>query len=262
MALVHLQTPKVSKYIFYESDSYGRFIKNNESIVFQRSLDINRADLFEFIEKIIGDQYKHASCKKIIDPPDFHGDKLKDKFGNDIPINLFLKYKHLIVNDFFIGSNQYHFYGVGIDIHTGDTFTRIKKGEEVTQPTPKDKQGNIEIGYIEIKYRCPDPKELSNENKGRIIKLNFHIKEYDGGDGLNASLNMFTNQLRGMFGKNISRGCFVENKQEYIQKLEGIDISNFETVLDENGNTFRVANESEEIYKFLVSNYLSPRYKI
>lgn len=265
MALVHLQTTQISKYIHFDNSHLG--IVHNESIVFQKCIRINKTDLKQFIIDIIGEeQFLYLQVNKPSDPPDFHGDKLED----GTLLSLKHEFSDKIVKSFTIGLNTYTFYGVGIDIHTGEEFTREKKGQQVTMST-KDSHGNINNGNIELKYRCPDLKYPTDQEKGRIIVLNFHIelnnkddKFYDKDLNIYKSKSNFTAQLEQMYGNRESSFIkFIkkhEKYEEYIKKLEDMNISNFTSISNEPmvsllTKYLPISEGNLEVFKNYINNY-------
>lgn len=251
MPLIHLQTTQISKYIFFESDCTVL----NESIVFQENLTLNKNDLKTFIQEIIGiEQYVHRDFQKSENgqPLDFHGDVLKNQSGEAAPLELFHNYKNLIIENFFIGLNQYMFYGVGIDIHTGDKFKRIKKnGKEVIKATPRNDKGNIKNGNIEIKYKYHDEQQ----NVSKMIILNFHIN-FGNGKDVACFRKHFIATLQAWYGKEQN---FVTNKKDYIKELENMNITNFavasnETMLECFTNNIRATKSNRSQLKSYIRN--------
>jgi len=241
--LVHLKSKNISKYVFFDPTNLSTI--NNESIVYQISLEVNPLELEELIKHIIGeDQFNNKSFTKCNFPPDFHGDKINESMPDEVILTLNQTYNQCIVDSFRIGANLYSRHGIGIDIHVGHTF--VRKG--VIKPTPKDKYGHIKNGNIEIKYRCPDPNDPQNTEKGRMINLNFHI-QLSKKISLSQTIKNFDTQLITNYGK---QGYYSNPRnQQYIQGLEGMSILDYDRFYGEDGATpFMVAfGESQNIYR-------------
>lgn len=255
MTLVHLQTPQISKYIFFENSDLN--VVHNEFIVFQKSLKIGKDSLKDFIKSIIpSDQFQYIKIKE--DPLDFHGDIIdKDK---NIQLDLEKEFKDKLDLSFTIENlYTYTFYGVGIDIYTGDTFTRPKKdkdGEEVEGKVVTKKRSYGNYGNIEVKYRCPDYSDPNNPKKGRMIILNFHIN-CDNTITIVDSKTHFTTELEKMYGKK--ENSFIKEKAEYIKKLTDMNIFNFKSISNEPMVSMD-PEKSKENFKFICTNNFNWAY--